>query len=195
MKYGRLTLLEPMRRTRDKHKCICDCGNILFVRLNSLKSGNTKSCGCLKKELTSQCFSKHGKKFTPEYTSWQLMKDRCLNKNNKTYKYYGGRGIKVCSEWIDSFERFFLDMGEKPSKHHTLDRINTNGDYSRENCRWASKKEQVRNRHNTKMIKYKNETRPLAEWCEILGLDYANTNKRLFRKWTIERAFTEPKRR
>lgn len=194
MKYGRLVVVGDEGLTRDKHKCRCDCGAIVFVELNRLRSGNTRSCGCLQKETASKMFRKHYGKGTVEYTSWQLMKDRCYNENNKTFAYYGGKGVRVCERWRNSFENFLSDMGLKPGGSYTLDRINGDADYSRDNCRWATKKEQTRNRGNTKMINYKGERRPLAEWCEILQIDYNNTNKRIWRGWSTEDAFEKPKK-
>tara|TARA_R110000824_G_C15021618_1_gene658444 strand:+ start:213 stop:800 length:588 start_codon:yes stop_codon:yes gene_type:complete len=194
MKYGRLTLVGAEGLTRDKHECLCDCGKTVFVKLNSLRSGGTKSCGCLHSEAVSKALKKHGAARTTEYASWQLLKDRCHNKNNRTYSYYGGKGISVCDRWINSFENFISDMGMKPSKSHSIERIKGDLDYCPENCKWASKKEQVRNRSNTKKVKYKGVEKPLAEWCEILGLDYNNTNKRIWRGWDIDSAFNKPKR-
>ena len=194
MKYGRLTLLAPEGLTRDRHKCLCDCGEIVFIHLARLRSGNTRSCGCLKRDLSSKRFRKHYGRGTPEYTSWQLMKDRCYNANNKTYSYYGGKGISVCDEWRNDFVVFLRDMGIKPSSSHTLDRIDGNKNYCSDNCRWATKTEQARNRKNTKTAFFNGQTKPLAEWCEILDMDYNNTNKRLWRGWSVERAFTVPKK-
>ncbi len=191
MRYGRLTLLEEEGNTQDKHKCKCDCGEVTSVLLYSLRSGNTKSCGCIQKEMMSNTFTTHGKTRSTEYTSWQLMKDRCYNKNNKTFSYYGGKGITVCDRWINSFENFIDDMGEKPTPTHSIDRIDNAEGYSPENCKWSSKKEQVRNRRNTKLIVYKNQEKPLAEWCEILDLDYPKINKRLWRGWPVEKSFKE----
>jgi len=194
MKYGRLTIIGEERRSIDYHECICDCGKTTSVKLTCLRTGNTKSCGCIRRDIVSLRFRKHYGKGTPEYTSWQLMKDRCYNQNNKTFSYYGGKGVRVDDKWIDDFTVFLSDMGKKPGKSHTLDRVNGDLNYSKENCRWATKTEQVRNRKNTKFIEYKGERKPLAEWCEILNLDYNNTNKRIWRGWEIERAFTERKK-
>ena len=191
MRYGRLIVVGPEGKTRDKHECICDCGNAVFVALNSLRCGNTKSCGCLSSELSSARFRKHGGKGTSEYTSWQLMKDRCYNKNNRTFSYYGGRGVRVCDQWVGDFLAFISDMGNKPDPSYSIDRIDGDGDYTPDNCKWSSKTDQVRNRRNTKLVEYNGETKPLAEWCEILKLDYAKTNKRLWRNWSAERAFKE----
>lgn len=114
---------------------------------------------------------------------------RCYNHNDKRYDRYGGRGITVCERWQD-FDKFLLDMGEKPNGM-TLDRIDNNGSYSPENCKWSTPKEQARNRHTSKIIEYHGQSKSLAEWCELLGLNYIRTLGRINNcKWPIERAFT-----
>jgi hypothetical protein len=192
MKYGFLLLLEKESRVRHKHKCLCDCGATVYIRLDSMRSGNTKSCGCLQKEAASKRRRKHYGRGTPEYTTWIMMRDRCNNKNNPKYSYYGGRGISVCSRW-DNFIDFVADMGFRPTDLHTIDRIDTDKNYEPTNCKWSTRKEQARNRRNTKMIAYNGSTKPLAEWCELLDMDYNNTNKRLWRGWSVNRAFTTKK--
>lgn len=121
------------------YKCLCDCGNFITVRGSSLRTGNTKSCGCFKAEIRT----KHNMSKTSEYESWRGMIQRCNNINSAQYNYYGGRGIKVCSRWLD-FQNFFDDMGLKP-KNLTLDRIKNNLGYYKENCRWATRSEQTKN--------------------------------------------------
>ncbi len=134
--------------------CICECGNYTTVKLNDLKSGNTKSCGCLKKELDKTRTLRHGYsrrgKLKKEYVSWAGMKYRCLNPNCRAYDRYGGRGIKVFKPWIDSFETFLKDVGPCPSNKHSLDRINTNGHYYPSNVRWATTKQQAINRNGNR---------------------------------------------
>jgi len=191
VRYGRLTLLEAPRTVREKHLCVCDCGNEVRVTLESLRSGNTSSCGCLRKATASRLRKTHGLTSSPEYVAWQLMKDRCLNPRNPAFEYYGGRGIVVCDSWRNSFETFLAEMGEKPTPLHTLERKDGSKGYSIDNCVWATRKEQSRNRRNTKIIQYQGQSKPLGEWCELLGLDYPKTNKRLWRGWSPERAFTE----
>lgn len=193
MKYGRLTIIGKEGLSKTKHKCLCDCGNIHYATLNAMRSGGTMSCGCLNRELASARFKKHGMRFKPEYTAWQLMKDRCTNPNSGCFSYYGGRGITVCARWFGDFRNFLADMGMRPSSKHTLDRIDGNGNYEPGNCRWATRKEQSRNRSNTQLVTFRDQTKSLGEWCEILQIDYNNTNKRLWRGWSVIRAFTEPK--
>ena len=189
MKYGRLLLVDDEGLSNSKHRCLCDCGNTVFVVLNHLKSGNTKSCGCLRRELTSKKFRKHFWKGTSEYNSWVLMRDRCNNKLNKNFVSYGGRGICVSEEWND-FLVFISDMGEKPASGYTLDRIDNNGNYNSKNCRWATRKEQSRNRNITKRISFNGESKTIGQWSEDLNIAYHILYKRLWRGWSADRALT-----
>jgi len=150
-KFDRLTVLErvgtdvtPAGTVIPTWLCRCDCGSELVVRGNSLRTGNTRSCGCLRKEYEQTCRYKHGMYNTPEYKSWQMMWDRCTNpKAGRTHRYRG-RGITVDPTWSD-FEVFYKDMGERP-KGTTLDRVDNNGNYTKSNCRWADNKTQGSNR-------------------------------------------------
>lgn len=119
------------------------------------------------------------------------MKGRCTNPNYHNFKYWGGRGIKVCDRWIDSFENFYEDMGPKPRKSYTIDRIDNDGDYCKENCRWASRKTQLRNSRHNKMITWNGETRCVNEWAEILNIHPKTLSVRI-QRWDLERAMTEP---
>jgi hypothetical protein len=140
-----------------KWSCTCDCGTRVDVRGERLRGGNTKSCGCLRKIRAI----KHGMRGSREYNSWRGMKDRCTNPNHVFYKYYGGRGITICEEWL-SFEGFFVDMGTCPPGC-SLDRIDPNRNYEPANCRWAPKKLQAQNQRPRKARTVKRRQREQAE--------------------------------
>jgi len=133
----------------------------------------------------------HGASQTPEYMVWKNMKGRCNNPKNSVYKHYGKRGITVCARWLTSFENFIIDMGARPSALHQLDRIDVNGSYSPENCRWAAPTQNARNKRNNRLISYNGETLPLSAWAERTGIAYNTLRMRLEAGWEPERALTE----
>ena len=154
-RFGRLTVtsrtenyIMPSGGQKAQWVCKCDCGNTKVVTTTHLKSGHTSSCGCLQLETLENgrhANRTHGMKGSPEYRSWQAMKQRCLNQNNVKFRLYGERGITICEQWLDSFETFFADMGTRPDGT-TLDRIDGSKGYYPGNCRWATYSEQNRNR-------------------------------------------------
>lgn len=148
-KFNKLLILSVDDAKIRMSTCLCDCGQTKIIKIQSILYGRTTSCGCVKKDLEKNLTNyRHGNAVqgvTQEYKSWQGMKTRCNNPCFPGYKYWGARGIKVCERW-DRFENFLEDMGKKPGKEYSLDRINNNGNYEPTNCRWATKKEQVDNR-------------------------------------------------
>lgn len=184
--FGYLTPLEYLG-----HKfwlCKCRCGNICKVTSSNLLSGNTKSCGCYRKSKPKDRVD------NVFYGRWSGMKARC---NNNKDMLYGARGISVCDRWHD-FENFKEDMYESYQEHiekygkknTTLDRIDVNGNYCKENCRWATQKEQANNRRTNRLITYKGETHNISEWADILGIQAYTLRARLFKLgWSIDRAF------
>lgn len=183
-RFGKLTALYRIHNYHKKRVhwlCICDCGNLAEVASCNLQSQTTNSCGCL--------YQEHGKSHDRLYKLYYNIKDRCYNKNSTSYKDYGARDIKVCQEWLDDFMNFYnwaINNGYREGL--TIDRIDNDKGHSPDNCRCATNKEQIRNRRNTKYVTYKGETKPLAEWCEILNLNYDTVQSRLRYSWPVDRA-------
>lgn len=185
-KFGRLTALYKLHNHHDKDhtywSCVCDCGNLTETRSDRLRTGRVQSCGCLHK--------KHGKSNTRLYHIWRQIKTRCYNKNNRDYTTYGGRGIKMCDEWRDNFNTFYDWAIENDYKENlTIDRIDVNNNYEPDNCRWATKKQQSRNKRDTLYYTVNGEQRSLKEWCELYKINYNKVYCRIHRdNWSIERA-------
>ena len=196
--FGRLDVIEFVRARRgDSYwRCKCSCGNTTEVLGVSLVHGRIKSCGCLSREVTVLTHTKHGqtkgRKRTPTYNSWQNMKNRCLNENYRDFYLYGGRGIKICDRWLNSFENFLEDMGERPAGT-SLDREDSEGGYEPENCRWSTPKEQSNNMRINKVFEYNGKTATLSQWSEILGISRGTLNNRIkILHWDKERVFSTP---
>lgn len=193
-KFSRLKV--DSRAGTSKHQkslwnCTCDCGNHVVVDTSTLTQGNTKSCGCLRTdELQRRGFRKDIG--TKTYRIWQAMLNRCRNKNVPHYCNYGGRGITVCDRWAN-YENFVSDMGKCPEGDMSIDRIDNDGNYEPGNCRWATRKEQNRNKRGNRLITYDGETMILKEWAERLDIDQASLRERL-EKWDLSRALTQPKK-
>lgn len=166
----------------------CACGNPHVAFKASVKRGDTKSCGCLRRE-TSALNKTHSMARTPTYNSWVSMKTRCTNANTPYFINYGGRGIKVCDRWINSFENFLEDMGVRP-KGTSLDRIDVNGDYSPENCRWASAKEQGNNTRFNVILEMNGVSDTYAGWEFRTGIHRDTIRKRINAGWTVEKSLT-----
>lgn len=196
-KFGRLKV-DKMIYIKNGHiywKCKCDCGNDCIVKGYSLKSGNTKSCGCLQKENASKAKYKHRMSKTKLYKRWEDIKKRCYNKNSYNYKNYGGRGIKMCDEWLNDFMNFYSWAMENGYEEKlSIDRINNNGDYEPNNCRWVDIKTQCNNRRSNHLITYKGKTQNVSQWCEELNVSRSMVEFRLRKGLSLDEVFTKPSR-
>lgn len=181
--------------------CVCDCGNQKEVSSQSLKLGDSTSCGCRQKEVAKENGKKvgnlpkpwaikHGMTNTKEFQAWMNMKARCNNPKFKLYPRYGGRGIQVCVEWQSNFESFYRDMGKRPSPKHSLDRIDNNKGYSKDNCRWATIGEQALNTSRNVYIEKDGIKLSITQWSLKLGGTSNLIANRLLRGWSIERAIS-----
>ncbi len=193
MQYGHLTIIRevspcyyPSGRKGRHILCACECGGESVVTLNNLKSGNTTSCGCFQKSLSS----KHNMSQSLTYVTWEQMISRCEYSENKGYYLYGARGISVCPRWRNSFLAFYEDMGPRPSPNHSIDRLDGSGNYEPGNCRWATPTEQARNTCRNVMLTYNHNTFCIAEWAERLGVPAKRLYSRLSRGWSVEGALT-----
>lgn len=202
MRYGRLTVVKrapdyisPAGKPSVRWECICDCGKTTVVLASALIAQNTRSCGCLHVESRSRKKENNGVSHTPEYRSWWAMVNRCTNPRSHNWSSYGGRGISVDQNWIDNPAQFVADMGPRPSPRHTLDRIDVDGDYTLSNCRWATPKEQGRNRRNNKIVVYRGAEYVLSALAEKLNIPTAVLAHRIYRlKWAPE-DWSKPVRR
>lgn len=195
MTLGRLTIIEDLgvkdRRHKVLVKCACESKPPYATRLDQLFANNrpTRSCGCIKSERMYESRLSHGMTNSKEFRCWWHMKQRCTNPNNSNYHSYGGRGIVICPEWIESFQNFYADMGSAPSPKHSVDRIDTNGNYTKNNCRWATNKEQTNNMRKCRYIEYNGERKTISQWADDLGVDRSVIAKRLDRSgWNLEDA-------
>ncbi len=156
----------------------CDCGKIVHIQFSAVKNGSTKSCGCHSRKSASDRLKifnvKHGMYYTSEYQVYLSMKQRCYNESHKSFIHYGGRGIKVCDSWLNSFDNFINDIGFRPSKDYSLDRIDNNKGYSKDNCKWATRKEQSRNVRTNRIFEFNGQKKCLSEWAEIIGVSQQN---------------------
>ena len=180
IRFGRLIAIqvgEPIgKRKARSYLCLCDCGKQRTIRAESLFHGITKSCGCIRNENTANLRKSHGKTNTPEYKSWSHAKNRVLNKNNPKYAKYGGRGITMSEEWINSFDAFYKDMGNKPSNKSSLGRIDVNKGYCKENCRWEDSSQQARARTDNIFVDVNGSKMILKDACNLVGLNYKKTH-------------------
>ncbi len=187
--------------------CRCECGKMLVIAGKKLRNGHTKSCGCLRKEIGARnglSRRKHGASHSREYETWNRMKQRCHNPDNQNYLRYGDRGIYTCQRWHSSFTAFLQDMGKIPSSEHSLDRINNEQGYNcghcsdclqrgvAFNCRWATTKQQARNRRSNRKLTFQGKTASIIEWSEIVKIAPDTIQKRLEAGWSIKEVLTLP---
>lgn len=198
-RFGRLVVLSFEGKVRGSYRwaCRCDCGKECVVQSGNLINGHTSSCGCRQRDiarLPKDYCRTHGLSRHRIRNIYNLMKHRCLNDQNVGYHLYGGRGISVCDRWAGSFQAFVDDMGLPPSDRHQLDRIDGDGDYAPENCRWATRKEQARNRRTNRVVEYAGESAPLIVWAERFEIPAQTLANRINSGWSVERALKMPVR-
>lgn len=190
-RYGRLVATGLTRCAKTNQLlavCSCDCGSVVTQQMHYLVSGRRVSCGCKSRE--GRVGDKTKK---PEYIPWAAMIARCYCEGSDRYPYYGGRGIKVCEKWRSSFDAFLLDVGERPTSGHSLERDDVNGHYEPGNVRWATRKEQARNRRNSRKLTVNGITRTIAEWSELTGISRSMIEYRIKRgQMTPEQIVSTP---
>lgn len=168
--------------------CRCDCGTTKIVSKSSLKGGSN-SCGCLMRERVTV----HGMHRTPTYRCWLQMTRRCRDPKSDSYRNYGGRGITVCGRWY-RFVNFFEDLGERPTPQHTIGRIDNDGNYEPDNCRWETLFQQANNKRNNRRLTWRGKTLTISQWAREQGVSRSLINGRIERGWVVERALTVPAR-
>ena len=195
-KINRLTIVGVAGRSESRHimlECRCDCGNTVFTRGVSLLSGRTRSCGCIRAEQAAKLNRRHGGGGTRLYRIWTNMRDRCNNANTPAYSDYGGRGICISDEWND-FEHFRAwALAHGYGDTLTIDRIDVNGNYCPENCRWVTQMDQCNNKRSNRLLTHNGETLTIAEWARRLNVNYFSLHDRITRLgWSAEKALTTP---
>src|SRR3972149_2273014 len=184
-KFFRLTILKVFKSGMYwRCECLCDCGKIKIVAERHVREGATQSCGCLQKERVRESETKHGDCYSTEYKSWSGMIQRCNNPRDIKYKNYGGRGIKVCERWRNSYENFLEDVGRKPEKSYSLHRINNDGDYEPNNVKWATPAEQSRYKTTSRYIMLNGISKCITDWCRIKKISRNVFYDRLRRGWS-----------
>lgn len=198
-RFGRLTVISihtnASRLRETRWLCGCDCGKQKVISYQCLREGKSKSCGCLRSEVTSRRTRTHGMRNSPEFSIWTNMRRRCSDPTNKHYADYGGRGIHVCRRWNTSFKHFLSDMGCRPTRHHTIDRLDNNRDYDPLNCKWSTQIEQANNRRGNVLLDYlgaKFTVRQLMPLCTN-GISFNTLRSRILeRGWSVEGAISVP---
>lgn len=192
--FGRLTALASSEFTYLKVACRCQCGTEKDVVGKNLLSGKSKSCGCRVVQRSIERMTTHGKSHTAEHTAWCNAKARCHRPSHPRFADWGGRGIRMCEEWRNSFDAFLRDMGPRPGPGYSLDRIDSSRGYEPGNCRWATSKEQSTNRPSfVNTITFDGETLTITDWAQRVGIGRKSLYDRLAAGWTIEQTLTTPK--
>lgn len=189
-RFGRLLVIGIHRHRIKNHvawDCLCDCGNLNEGVMGS-NIARTQSCGCYARELRTT----HNQTKAPEYRTYATAKSRCNDVNATSYKNYGGRGIEFR---FNSFEEFYAELGAKPSKKHTIDRINNDGHYEKGNVKWATYAEQALNKRSNRRLTWRGVTKTITEWAAEVGLSIGAINHRIRIGWTIDRTLREPSQR
>lgn len=188
-RFGQWTVVQSagMYRTIQRWLCHCDCGTESVVLANNLHNGMTLSCRKRGRHISPDVKSNH-----PEYCLYIGMRRRCLSTTDISYPRYGGRGITICDHWLASFENFFADMGPRPDPTYSLDRIDNNGPYSPDNCRWATVEEQSNNKSNSRYYDYNGKRQTLAQWAREYGLHAQTLKLRLNTGWPFIDAISLP---
>ena len=199
--FGKLTVIEKIENKGKKvcWKCKCECGNYKDVISCHLLSGAINNCGCLKKDKIKRIKTKHGKSKTKLFRVWAHMKDRCYREKDKRFRNYGGRGIKICEEWLNkengfiNFYNWAIKNGYK--ENLSIDRIDNDGNYEPQNCRWTTMKVQANNTTRNHYLTYKGEKHTIAEWSTLTNIQQETIRKRLKRNWTIERTLNTKRKK
>lgn len=197
VRFGRLLVIAKERQSTIRQVrwlCRCDCGTELHVLSISLRRKQTTSCGCFHREAFGAITRTHGKSSTFEFQVWIGIRNRCMNPRTSRYADYGGRGIAVCDRWAASFEDFLADMGQAPSRQHSIDRIDNNAGYSPGNCQWATNFQQARNQRRNRYLTHCGETLCLKDWSVRTGIKERTIAKRLNLGWTVDKAIGTPVR-
>lgn len=197
-RFNRLTLIElaGIRNRKTFGTFKCDCGSVVVSEASAVLCGRTKSCGCLAKETarkTGIANKRHGLTKTVEHATWVKMTQRCTNKNDKSYKHYGARGVSVCSRWL-TFENFYADMGPRPGDNYSIERLNVNGNYEPDNCVWANAQTQARNTTKTPRVDVDGEQIPIRDFIDEFGIKRETLKSRLLRGCEIGEALLTPVR-
>lgn len=206
-KFGRLTVVEYSHNTKTYgeegtikavthfYTCQCECGIKCIVRRGNLTSGHTVSCGCYHREQQVNTNTSHGLSYSRIFRIYAGMKQRCYNLKQAKYNQYGGRGIKICDEWLADFMNFYTwSMSNGYNDTLSIDRIDVNGNYEPSNCRWVNMKIQQQNRTNNHLLTFNNEIHSITEWAEILKINRSTIKERLKKGWSVEQTLTTPVR-